>query len=409
VSNTLRPGASRDDTQPHARRDEQQIHSLQQQVDELRRQQRENLARLQWFEELYKQGEGRVAQLQLAQDRLAQDISQALHARQIDEGRTKGLLSELTLRVEAPEKQLRDLRALIGELSESRKNDRDTNSAYARQIEDLQRQIRELNAHISKVGDAQKGVRDLIAETQASIGEARQEAQHVGELQRVEEQRLRRQGVELQGMFESLRQQFTELAARSQRVDDVRRALTEQLESISAQLDPLRTEIDEVRKAVEELRTLTASQYLAQQDRVESIRTEIDSELAEMRQLSDQRTDRYTARFNDIDERLRDISQTLSEFPSRFEALERRDEVIGSETDTIEEWLVQRQLDALQGVLDDVRKRRAERAPNLTPSVAPKSPDEPPKPGSVYNPSGLIKSVRDARPPQASSGMRTEE
>ncbi len=66
----------------------------------------------------------------------------------------------------------------------------------------------------------------------------------------------------------------------------------------------------------------------------------------------------------------------------------------GEEADTIEEWLVMRQLQALESVLDDVRKRRADRASTFN----PKRPDEP-IPGSVYNPSGLLKSVRNAKPP----------
>src|SRR5204863_9187743 len=98
------------------KREEVQLYSLQQQIDELRRQLRENLARQQWFEELYRQGEGQVAQLQAAQDRLAQDVSQTLHARQVDEGRIKSQIATLTERVEGPNKQIRELRAQIGEL-----------------------------------------------------------------------------------------------------------------------------------------------------------------------------------------------------------------------------------------------------------------------------------------------------
>src|SRR5215218_480718 len=105
------------------RRDEAQFYSLQQQLDELRRQLKENLARQQWFEELYKQNEGKVSQVQIAQDRLTQDIAQTMHARQIDDARMKGQLSELSQRVESPEKQFREIRAQLQELSDSRKVD----------------------------------------------------------------------------------------------------------------------------------------------------------------------------------------------------------------------------------------------------------------------------------------------
>jgi hypothetical protein len=85
----------------------------------------------------------------------------------------------------------------------------------------------------------------------------------------------------------------------------------------------------------------------------------------------------------------------LSELPTRFEALERRDERIGAEADSIEESLVLRQLEAMESVLEEVRKRRADRGSMLNPNVEPAKSE----PGSVYNPAGLIKSVKLARPP----------
>jgi hypothetical protein len=103
-------------------------------------------------------------------------------------------------------------------------------------------------------------------------------------------------------------------------------------------------------------------------------------------------------RFSGIDDRVRAIEQLVSEFPTRFEALERRDEVIGSEADSIEEWLVLRQIEALEHVLGDVRKRRVDRAGTLSTGAGGKGQGNS-RPGSVYNPQGLIKSVRDARPP----------
>jgi|GEM_PF-1095205 len=389
---TLR--SSRDEDQ--RKRDEAQAYNVQQQLDEIRRQLKENLARQQWFEELYKQGEGRIAQVQLAQDRLAQDVAQTLHARQIDDGRTKSHIAELAQRVEAPDKQIAQLRAQIQELAESRKTERDVNVAGQRQIEDLQRQIREINSHISTVGEANRQVRDSLDDIRAAIAEVRQETVRVGELQRMEEQRLRRQGVELQGLFEALRQQFSEIAARSQRVDDVRNQLSERIQAIEEKLGPIYDTEEELRKSVERVVTLTTEQYLAQQERLEDIRIQLDSDISEQRQINDQRVDRTLSRFTSIEERLRAVENSLNELPSRFEALERRDEVIGSEADTMEEWLVMRQLAAMEAILEDVRKRRADRAPTLNPNVKP-APDS--TPGSIYNPSGLIKSVRDARPP----------
>src|SRR5437763_1808068 len=152
--------ASRDEEQ--RKRDEAQFYSMQQQIDELRRHLRENLARQQWFEELYRQGEAKVAQLQASHDRLGQDVAQTLHARQIDEGRIKAQVAELAQKAEAPLKQIRDLRAQIGELEKAIKADRQGDASDRREIEDLQRQLREFQAGISMVSDSQRQLRDLI-------------------------------------------------------------------------------------------------------------------------------------------------------------------------------------------------------------------------------------------------------
>ena len=82
------------------RRDEAQLYGLQQQIDELRRQLKENLARQQWFEELYKQNEGKVSQVQLAQDRLTHDVAQSMHARQMEDTRMKAQLADISQKVE---------------------------------------------------------------------------------------------------------------------------------------------------------------------------------------------------------------------------------------------------------------------------------------------------------------------
>ncbi len=386
--------SSRDED--NKRRDETQLYNMQQQLDELRRQLKENLARQQWFEELYKQNESKVVQVQQTQDRLNQDVAQAMHARQMDDTRMKGQISELSQKAEAPEKQLRELRAQIQDLVDSRKSDRDVDATSQKQIEALQAQIRDMNSHIGIVTDAQRQLRDLIQDLDSAIGEVRQESLHLAELQTMEEQRLRRQGVELQGLFEGLRQQFGDVSAKSQRVDDVRRQLTERIEATEEQLTLIRNEAGSVHLDVERVEKTSNEQDLIQQERLETVRVQLELQVGEQRGINDQRMDRIMTRFTGVEERLRGVEQLLSELPSRFDALERRDDVIGTETDAIEEWLVQRQIAALEAILDDARKRRTDRASSITPTSRQK---ESATPGSVYNPAGLIKSVRDAKPP----------
>src|SRR5206468_11783120 len=193
-----------------------------------------------------------------------------------------------------------ELRSHMHEPGTAIKSDRDAAAADRPQIAEWQAQIREIHSALAIVGDSQHQLRDLIQELDSAIGEVRNEALHVAELQRMEEQRLRRQGMELQELFEALRQQFTEVAARSQRVDDVRRQLIERIEAVEEQIGMVHqgeqtTDID-----LERIEKLATEQYLTQQERLETIRLQVEAQLVEMREIADQRMDRYLGRFTGI-------------------------------------------------------------------------------------------------------------
>ena len=271
-----------------------------------------------------------------------------------------------------------------------------SNSAAQLQMDVVQGQIRELNAHLGQVSDSQRQLRDVIQELNSALAEVRQEALHVSELQTKEEQRLRRNGIELQGMFEALRQQFADVSAKSQRVDDVRRQLTERMEAVEERLGTVATEGTSQAVDLDRIEKAYVEQSLNHQERLEAVRLQLETQLSEQRGINDQRMDRIMSRFNGIDDRLRDLEQGLAEMPSRFDALERRDDLIGVEADMIEEWLVGRQIKALEDILEEARKRRSERSSTINVNSRLKPA---PAPGSVFNPAGLLKSVRDAKPP----------
>src|SRR5437868_12438448 len=104
----------------------------------------------------------------------------------------------------------------------------------------------------------------------------------------------------------------------SQRVDDVRRQLIERIEGVEEQLTRLHTEEGTTGWDVDRVEKQATEQYIAQQERLETVRGQIEAQLGEMRQVSDQRMERYMNRFTGVDERLRAMEQTLSEIPSRF-------------------------------------------------------------------------------------------
>jgi chromosome segregation ATPase len=362
------------------RREDTTAYHMQQQIDDLRRQLRDALARQQWLEDLYKNTEGQVVQLQMLQERHTQDVAQSMQVRQIEDGRLKQQIAELGQKVEEPMKPIRDLRAQIAELIEARRIDRERTVTDARQYEALQGQIRQLVSQIGVIADAQRQLRDLVHELDAVNNETRQEIQRVAELQRMEEQRLRRQGVELQEMVENLRQEFTDINSRSQRVEDVRRQLMEHIEGIRAQLSDSGDHNTRFDSLIQRLEKQVHDNHAVVQERAETIRGQLAAELAELRQVGDQRMDRYITRFQQLEERLRELDGRLAEIPSHFETLRRRDEEIESVLDVLEERHLRMELQSIESQIEDMRLRRAKKQTEATQKAT------------------LVRNVREARP-----------
>jgi len=368
------------------RRAEAQNYQLQQQVDDLRRQLRELGARQQWLEDLYKQNEGRLAQFQISQDQFAQTITQTINARQVDEQRVKQQVADLLGRVDEPMKFIRELRAQVTELGDSRRADRDRMAADLRQYEGLQSQLRELAGQIGLIADAQRQLRDLVHDLDTVNAETRQEIQRVAELQRMEEQRLRRQGVELQEIVEGLRLQFQDTVSRSQRIDDVRRQVMEHIEALEDTVGETQQEVQRQDTMLQRMDKQILENHLVVQERAEAVRTAFEADLAEVRQSGDQRTDRHIGRFQQIDDRLRDLEQRLAELPPLFDRLSARDLEIEAERERIEELHLRREIEALDAQLQEMRARRTQKQTELAKREVP----------------GLIRNVREARPPARS-------
>ena len=373
------------------RREDTTAYQMQQQIDDLRRQLRDALARQQWLEDLYKNTEGQVLQLQMLQERHTQDVAQSMQVRQIEDGRLKQQIAELGQKVEEPMKPIRDLRAQIAELIEARRMDRERTVTDSRQYESLQSQIRQLVSQIGVIADAQRQLRDLVHELDAVNSETRQEIQRVAELQRIEEQRLRRQGVELQQMVESLREQFTEINSRSQRVDDVRRQLMEHIEGLRAQLNDSGDHSTRFDSLIQRLEKQVLENHTLVQERAETIRGQLAAELVELRQMGDQRMDRHITRFQQLEERIRELDGRLAEIPPHFEMLRRRDEEIESVLDVLEERHLRMELQSIESQIEDMRLRRNKKQTEATQKAT------------------LVRNVRDARPHPATPEGSGEE
>ncbi len=369
------------------KRDEAQLFNVQQQLDELRRLLREGQARQQWLEDALKQSESRVAQLQMSLDKQNQDIMQTLQVRQIEEQRTRKLMTELEARVEEPLKPLKEMRAQLTEVLERYRQNQSQNTVSTQQVETIAQQMREITSQLSVVNEQQRQLGDALREANNAITENRQEVVRVMEGQRIEEQRLRRQDIELQQSLEAARNDIGSVVARTSQLEETRKRFVEEIDALAGSLTTVHAEYNKLEDLLERMGRDHSERYLAQQERIETVRLQLEADAADIRQVGDQRAERIFARLQQIDDRLRAVEGDFALIPGQIESLRQRDEFQVEQAEDLYEQHLIWQLEQMEQRLVQQRKRRQ------------------PTPSQRQDEGGLVRNARDARPPQALSEM----
>ena len=85
---------------------------------------------------------------------------------------------------------------------------------------------------------------------------------------------------------------------------------------------------------------------------------QLAAELTELRQMGDQRMERYIARFQQLEERLRELDSAWPRSPRISRRLRRRDEEIEVWLDVLEERHLRKELEGIEAQIEDMRLRR---------------------------------------------------
>jgi chromosome segregation ATPase len=374
------------------KREEAQMFNVQQQLDELRRQLREGIARQQWLEDALKQSESRTAQLQLSVDKQSQEVMQSLQVRQIEDQRLRKQIAEVEEHATEPLNSIREMRAQITELGERFRSSQSQATVSVQQMEAIQQQMREMAAQVGMLGEQQRQLTDSLHESGNAITENRQEVVRVSEAQRIEEQRLRRQDIELQQGIETVRNEFGAVVARVTQMEDTRKRFVEEIDALASSLTTVHAEYNKLEDLIERMNRDNGERYLAQQERIETVRLQLEADAADLRQVSDQRAERMSARLQQFEDRLRAAEGDLSMMPSQIEGLRQRDEFQVEQAEDLYEQYIARQLEFLDHMLKQNRKRK-QRAEESQ---------------AAAEGGGLIRSAREAHPPSAEDSSDNE-
>jgi chromosome segregation ATPase len=366
------------------KREEAQMFTVQQQIDELRRQVREGQARQQWLEDALKQSESRAAQLQLSVDKQSQEIIQSLQVRQIEDQRLRKQMAELEVRVEEPLKPIKEIRAQIAELAERYRAGQNQATVSVQQMETLQQQLRETGAQVTMLNEQHRQMNDAQRELNSALGDNRQEIVRLTEAQRIEEQRLRRQDIELQQGVEAIRNDFNSMVARIVQLEDTRKRFVEEVDALASSLTTLHAEYNKLEDLIERISRENGERYLAQQERIETVRVQLEADLADLRQVSDQRGERLFARLQQLEDRLRTVEGDIALLPGQIEALKQRDQFQVEQAADLYEQHLMRELEIAEQMLVRHRKQNQRAEEN--------------RPASTAATPTLVRSAREARP-----------
>jgi len=341
---------------------EAQIYQLQQQVDELRRLLREQVSRQHLVEENWKQAESRISQLTEQQSKQSAEHVQQVQVRSLEEHRIKQDVAELQVRINEPIKPIRDLRAQLQEILESRRRDVEQFSFDKNALEKLSNSIRDLHAQFTRYDAIAKDLRESVKITANAQEFYQRELDRMLDVQRTLEQVVRRQAEEFRQEIKSVRAEVQLFTNRISRLEDLQRQDVARIEEIPPQFEALRIADDRIAVSIVRIEKILNERFVVSQMRLEEIRQQIETQFFNVNQLISGQVESDAARFISVDERLRLLDAVLLEIQMRVEQVKQVEDAEIFDLYQIQEASATRFLEFVQSEYDFTRQQRTKSA-----------------------------------------------
>src|SRR3712207_2145044 len=130
--------------------EQSQIVYLQGQIDELRRQIKDQTTKYNWAMEQVRKVEGSVAQIEGLYERYRHEVSQSLDGYRRDMAGLRKEIASALIKIEENSKPLREMQTQIHQLGEARKRDRDQIATWIVRIEELEQRTLAWQARIKE-------------------------------------------------------------------------------------------------------------------------------------------------------------------------------------------------------------------------------------------------------------------
>lgn len=349
-----------------SKKGEAQVFQLQQQVDELRRLLREQIARQHSLEDNWKQSESRIIQVREQADKQAAELTQMVQVRLLEEHRIKQELSDVQVRVNEPAKPLRELRSQVADILETRRREGEQVGLDKMALEKLNVAIRDLQGQIGRLDGYIKDLREAVKITANAQEFYQRELERIMDIIHSNEQVVRRQAEEFRVEIKSLHEEVALFSNRITRIEDLQRLDAARLEELPPIFEVLHQEDERIQAQIVRVEKVLSERYMIYQDRLEEIRQQTESQFFNVNQLITGQVESDSIRFVQLDDRIRVTDAGLLELQMRIEQVKQVEDTEIYDVYQLLMSLMSRQLESAQALNDIARQHRAKsKAGNL--------------------------------------------
>ncbi|MBA3947398.1 MAG: hypothetical protein H0X37_22925 [Herpetosiphonaceae bacterium] len=347
--------------------EQSQLIYLQNQIDELRRMLKDQNNKYAWAMEQARRAEGQVAQIQNVIERQAQEIQATLEVYKRELGNIRRDIAAVQLRAEEAIKPVREMQAGIHQLSEARRQDRESVTPWFARIEELEHAIREVVAHVRELDERQRQVQPQFEQLRSADTAVVEEIRHVNEQVEVEKQVLRRQAVEAQQMIADVRTAMDEPVARVGRLEERARALQEFVKDLPEAIAAVDEHLPGLHDEMRRIELMATERFLLTQERIEDLRHQNEGRLTELHDTDDHHLRHLTNWLERIDAWCREEEGRVTRISNRIELLHQRHDGRLTDLESQELQLLERITGAWQTAFENVKQIQVERRESFGP------------------------------------------
>jgi chromosome segregation ATPase len=349
------------------RRDEAKIIALQQQIDEMRNLVRELTSRQTRNDDQFKNYELALAQLRTSAEQHRHEVAQSLQARQLEDGRVRQQLTELDARIEETGRPIRSIQAHITEIVETLRRGKDDSDDDLHRFEELRTLIEHVAAFSERNTNVIQVTREAVESLRAKQDETQRSLQLVEDSVKIAEQDFRRRIAEVDQDTHNLASRIEGFPAVFGQHEAMMEEIRESLVHIDPALEELASVDGQLHADIGRFVTQADERDELLSERIDEIRRQFDSQVRDIRQVAEQRSERVNQRVDALVDVDRELGYRLNVLELRIEEVRELYGKLRRELWHLHELRSRMRLDQAQAELEAVSDARRATEQDMTP------------------------------------------